>query len=128
MKSYYRKNSGFEAIDVILSWRMTFPTGNAIKYLCRSGLKHEETKQQDLQKALDYLIYERDDLKRLSSDNQEEDIRPEEVSIAWDCEKERERLFVSLKEASDLRLRGDYLSAQEKIEEAISSLQRILDP
>ncbi len=50
---HYRKESGFEAIDVIESWSLNFNLGNVIKYVCRAGLKNDSL--EDLRKAQWYL-------------------------------------------------------------------------
>jgi len=37
--THYRKESGFEVIDLIESWDLGFHLGNALKYIARAGLK-----------------------------------------------------------------------------------------
>lgn len=56
--AHYRADSGIEAIDVIRAWRSSFSVGNALKYLCRAGLKPGQDARQDLQKALWYVAEE----------------------------------------------------------------------
>ena len=51
--SHYRSDS-IEAIDVIESWQMNFNLGNVIKYVCRAGLKSNDS-IEDLRKAAWYL-------------------------------------------------------------------------
>ena len=51
--SHYRKDSGYEAIDVIEAWELDFCLGNALKYICRAGLKQDAV--EDLEKAEWYL-------------------------------------------------------------------------
>lgn len=50
---HYRSDS-IEAIDVIESWQMNFNLGNVIKYICRAGLKSNDS-IEDLRKAAWYL-------------------------------------------------------------------------
>lgn len=50
---HYRKDSGYEAIDVIEAWDLGFSLGNALKYICRAGLKGDEI--EDLEKARWYI-------------------------------------------------------------------------
>ena len=66
---YYNSNpSGVECIDIVR--HMNFNIGNAVKYLFRNGLKHEEGKDdkikqiEDLQKAIFYI---NDEIKRLQN-------------------------------------------------------------
>lgn len=51
--SHYRKDSGYEAIDVIEAWDLGFCLGNTVKYICRAGLKEDAV--EDLEKARWYL-------------------------------------------------------------------------
>ena len=53
---HYRKGSGYEAIDVIEAWGLGFSLGNAVKYICRAGLKQDAL--EDLEKARWYLDHE----------------------------------------------------------------------
>lgn len=57
--SYY-KRGGIECIDVIKAWNLDFNLGNAVKYICRAGLK--ESKEMDLKKAIKYLEFELDEI------------------------------------------------------------------
>lgn len=59
--SHYNQGD-FEVIDVITDWDLDFPLGNAIKYIARAG--HKDSEIEDLQKALWYINYKIDLLKR----------------------------------------------------------------
>lgn len=61
--SHYRKDSGYEAIDVIEAWGLGFSLGNAVKYICRAGLKQDAL--EDLEKARWYLDHEIERRRRL---------------------------------------------------------------
>ncbi len=54
--AHYHKESGFEVIDVIDAWGLDFTLGNSIKYISRAGHKNKDKAEQDLQKALWYLL------------------------------------------------------------------------
>ena len=64
--SHYRKDSGFEAIDVIEAWNLGFNLGNVVKYVSRAGKKTPELLIEDLEKSLWYLERE---IARLTKDN-----------------------------------------------------------
>ena len=51
--SHYRKDTGYEAIDVIEAWGLGFSLGNAVKYIARAGLKGDAV--EDLEKARWYI-------------------------------------------------------------------------
>ena len=53
---HYHKNSGIEVIDAIDAWNLDFCLGNAVKYISRSGHKDGDKTQQDLQKAVWYIL------------------------------------------------------------------------
>ena len=53
---HYHKDSGIEVIDAIDAWNLDFCLGNAVKYISRSGRKDEDITQQDLQKAVWYIL------------------------------------------------------------------------
>lgn len=53
--SHYRKDTGFEAIDVIEAWQLNFNLGNTVKYISRNGLKDPDKYIEDLEKARWYL-------------------------------------------------------------------------
>lgn len=50
---HYFTSSGAEVIDITED--LNFCLGNVVKYCCRAGKKHGETKLEDLNKALWYL-------------------------------------------------------------------------
>jgi hypothetical protein len=56
--SHYTAYKGVEVID--LTEQMNFNRGNAVKYICRAGLKAAETELEDLRKARWYLDREID--------------------------------------------------------------------
>lgn len=56
--SHYTAYKGVEVID--LTEQMNFNRGNAVKYICRAGLKAPETELEDLKKARWYLDREID--------------------------------------------------------------------
>lgn len=65
--NYYKGNSpdgkSIEVFDVIDQFvGGDFYLGNVLKYVCRAGKKSEETKKQDLEKALHYI---KEAIKRL---------------------------------------------------------------
>lgn len=51
--SHYTAYKGVEVID--LTEQMNFNRGNAVKYICRAGLKDPEKTVEDLEKAAWYL-------------------------------------------------------------------------
>jgi hypothetical protein len=53
--SHYRKDTGFEVIDVIEAWGLDFCLGNAVKYIARQGRKGTDTAGEDLRKAMWYI-------------------------------------------------------------------------
>ena len=63
-KHYNEHPSGVECIQI--TRHMTFNTGNAIKYIWRSGKKDSTKEIEDLQKAVFYL---NDEIERLKSAN-----------------------------------------------------------
>lgn len=54
--THYHKDSGIEVIDAIEAWNLDFCLGNAVKYISRSGHKDGDKIQQDLQKAVWYIL------------------------------------------------------------------------
>jgi hypothetical protein len=60
--SYYKAYKGIEIIQ--LTEQMNFCLGNAVKYVARAGLKNEETKIEDLEKAVWYIQREIEKLKK----------------------------------------------------------------
>lgn len=53
-----------EPIDVIQDWELNFCLGNVIKYVARSGKKVGATKEDDLRKAIQYLEFELENVRR----------------------------------------------------------------
>lgn len=53
--SHYRKDTGFEAIDVIEAWQLNFNLGNTVKYISRNGKKDPDDYILDLEKARWYI-------------------------------------------------------------------------
>ena len=51
--SHYQEYNGFEVIDV--TEQLNFCLGNAVKYVLRAGKKADNSKEQDLKKAIWYL-------------------------------------------------------------------------
>ena len=49
--SHYRKDTGFEAIDVIEAWGLNFNLGNTVKYISRNGKKDPDEYILDIEKA-----------------------------------------------------------------------------
>ena len=60
---YYNRGS-IEVWDFIRDQRLSYHLGNAIKYICRAGHKHDAI--DDLNKAIHYLTNERDHLLKES--------------------------------------------------------------
>ena len=57
--SHYTRGS-IEVWDFIRDQELNYHLGNAIKYICRAGFKGDNTKAQDLKKAIHYLENELD--------------------------------------------------------------------
>lgn len=55
---YGGKDNPYETIKVIDAWGLDFCLGNAIKYISRAGKKDDNSKLQDLKKALWYIQHE----------------------------------------------------------------------
>ena len=53
---HYHKESGVEVIDAIEAWNLDFCLGNAVKYISRSGHKDSNKTEQDLKKAVWYIL------------------------------------------------------------------------
>lgn len=54
--THYTSYKGLEVID--LTEQMNFNRGNAVKYICRAGLKNPDTEIEDLEKARWYIARE----------------------------------------------------------------------
>ena len=62
--AHYLAYKGLEVIQ--LTEQMNFNRGNAVKYICRAGLKSKDTEIEDLQKARWYITREIDRLNHLN--------------------------------------------------------------
>lgn len=51
--AHYNAYQGLEVID--LTEQLNFSRGNAVKYICRAGLKSQATELEDLKKARWYI-------------------------------------------------------------------------
>ena len=60
--THYTSYKGVEVID--LTEQMNFNRGNAVKYICRAGIKSKDTEVQDLRKAAWYIQREIERLSR----------------------------------------------------------------
>ena len=60
---YGGMDNPYEAIKVIDAWNLDFCLGNVVKYIRRSGKKGNNSKEQDLKKALWYLEHEIESMK-----------------------------------------------------------------
>ena len=60
----YYNAGGIEVLDVIAAFGLNFNTGNAIKYVCRSGHKPGADRITDLRKAVFYLNREIEDAEK----------------------------------------------------------------
>jgi hypothetical protein len=54
---HYRKGA-IQPVEAIMDWELGFTLGNVVKYVARAGKKESATRQDDLMKALWYLVYE----------------------------------------------------------------------
>ena len=55
--SHYCEGRKYEPMDVIADWDLDFFLGSALKYIARAGRKPGCSKEQDLEKAIEYLTY-----------------------------------------------------------------------
>ena len=53
---HYRNK--YQTVDVASDWNLSGPLFNVLKYIQRRGRKDNNSKQQDLLKAIWYLVYE----------------------------------------------------------------------
>lgn len=69
---HYCAGRKYEPKDVIRDWDLNFNLGSAIKYIARAGRKPENSKRQDLMKAVQYIEFEIDALaeQRMDPDGQ----------------------------------------------------------
>lgn len=61
---HYGGDTTYEAIKVIQAWKCNFQTGNCLKYICRAGKKPGVDALEDLEKALFYLQWEVEQLRK----------------------------------------------------------------
>ena len=81
---YYRRGTT-DVWDFIRDQGLNFHLGNAIKYICSAGYK--DSKIQDLEKAIHYLINELDNEKALyfrASQGIPYEVQPEERPFTYD--------------------------------------------
>lgn len=65
--AHYTAYKGIEVID--LTEQMNFNRGNAVKYICRAGIKNPDAEVEDLNKAIWYL---RREISRISEKEETE--------------------------------------------------------
>jgi len=53
---HYRNK--YETVDIAADWKLSGPLFNVLKYIQRRGRKDNNSAQQDLLKAIWYLVYE----------------------------------------------------------------------
>lgn len=68
--SHYTEGRKFEPRNVISDWGLNFNLGNAVKYISRAGRKGSAI--EDLQKAIQYIEFELEDLKGKMVENFDE--------------------------------------------------------
>lgn len=61
---YGSKSGQITAIEVILDFDLNFCLGNVFKYISRAGKKPDEDRLTDLNKAMEYLQFEIDSMKK----------------------------------------------------------------
>ena len=135
-QDYYRKDTGFEVIDVIQKHCLSFSAGNVVKYLCRAGRKPNSPALKDYNKALAYLDFEIDALDRLRKglnvrpieaegsvygDISESDLGRLERKIgdAWELSSSIIEAFSLVMKATRLRRTGRYEKSIEALEKAV---------
>jgi hypothetical protein len=52
---HYNFAEGYEVIDVVEAWELTYNLGSAVKYITRAGKKDITKKVEDLKKAMFHL-------------------------------------------------------------------------
>ena len=80
-----------EVWDFIRDQELNYHLGNAIKYICRAGFKGDNTKTQDLKKAIHYLENE-----LLHSSQYDDDGRTVPLSVYvddWEVRKRHSKSF-----------------------------------
>lgn len=58
---HYGGDTPYEVRKVIKEWGLGFELGNAVKYIARAGKKDASKFAEDLDKAIDYLQWEKKD-------------------------------------------------------------------
>tara|TARA_Y100000310_G_C20690809_1_gene822073 strand:+ start:3535 stop:3966 length:432 start_codon:yes stop_codon:yes gene_type:complete len=129
-QEYYKGDTGFEVIDVIEEYHLSFSLGNVCKYICRAGIKPGQSAEDDLNKSLVYLDYEVDRLVKLEKGEVTEPrclIYPlhvsyvsEEISLAWGLTNHLRQALAGILKASSCRYNGAY-------KEAIKSLEKVIE-
>lgn len=61
--AYYRVGSAYEPRKVIKAWGLGFNLGMVLKYICRHGKKPGATAKLDLQKCIEYLQFELEEME-----------------------------------------------------------------
>lgn len=54
----------YEPWDVIKDWGLDFDLGSVVKYVSRAGKKPDNSKEQDLRKAMEFLKHAIDNLPK----------------------------------------------------------------
>ncbi len=60
--SHYCEGRKYEPRKVIADWGLNFNLGNAVKYITRNGRKEGSSAIEDLEKAIQYLKFEIEEL------------------------------------------------------------------
>lgn len=68
--SHYTEGRKYEPRKVISDWGLNFNLGNVLKYIARAGRKGSAI--EDLQKAIQYIKFELEDLKEKLGDGLDE--------------------------------------------------------
>lgn len=67
--NHYCEGRKYEPKDVIYDWGLDFNLGSAVKYLARAGRKEHNSKEQDLEKAIQYIEFELEEIKKEKNDD-----------------------------------------------------------
>ena len=65
--NHYNKGH-IEVITFIDDQELNFARGNAVKYICRAGVKNPDKEIEDLKKAVWYIEHEIERLKSIAND------------------------------------------------------------
>lgn len=135
MSDYYKASSGLEARSVIEAWQLTFNLGCVVKYICRAGDKGGESRESDLQKALDYVDFEIDFYDRVLNEEQEIslyarapvplNILPSKVGESWGLNSQLIDALSLVFEASLAFRENDFEVALERLESLVPILVRV---